>query len=140
MRRRPLRRLIRQYAVNPPRRIASEMLDRAAVCWRVVTRSNPLPPQPPIPPPGTWVLEVAVGGVFHVRIPDGIEEGDDRWDDWIDSALLAASLDGRWSDCTEIEDMQMGVLGERGSVLSPSETPGCLDEPRADDADGTVHP
>ena len=140
MRRRPLRRLIRKYAVTLPRRITSEVLDRGVVCWRVATRGNPLPPQPAFPQPGTRVLEVAVGGVFHVRIPDGIEEGDDRWDDWVDAALLAASLDGRWSDCTEIEDMQAGVLGERGYVLSPSETPGRLDEPDADDADSTAHP
>jgi hypothetical protein len=86
------------------------------------------------------VLEVTVGGVFHIRIPDGIAEDDDRWDEWVDAALKAAWLDGRWSDCTEIDSMQVGVLGERSSVLPPSDTSIGDDDPRTGDDRGAACP
>jgi len=121
MRRDPIRRLIRHYAVRLPRRLTNELRDRAVLCARVITHGTPLKSKPPYPEPGTRVIEVSVGGVFHVRIPDGLAEESDRWDAWIDKTLAAALDDGRWPDCTEIEDMQVGVLGTRGYVLAASE-------------------
>ncbi|TAJ19200.1 MAG: hypothetical protein EPO65_07390, partial [Dehalococcoidia bacterium] len=122
-----IRRLIRRYAVRLPRRLVNEVRDRTALCARVLAYGTPLKSKPPPPEPGTRVLEVSVGGVFHVRIPDGMDEDDDRWDEWVDAALTAAQEDGRWFDCTAIEDMQAGVLGTRGYVLSPSEQHGGTD-------------
>ncbi|MGE3856858.1 MAG: hypothetical protein AB7G21_07860 [Dehalococcoidia bacterium] len=80
------------------------------------------------------MLEVSVGGVFHVRIPDGIDEDGDHWDAWVDDVLAAAQEDGRWADCTEIEEMRSGVLGTRGHVLLPTERSGDTDAPQPGDA------
>ena len=64
-------------------------------------------------------MAVSVGGRFFVRVPEDLDECDDGWDAWFDDALTAASIDGRWDDCTEIEDVQVGVLDERGRVVVP---------------------
>jgi len=130
-----IRRVIRRYAVRLPRRLTNEIRDRAGLCTRVIVYGTPFKRRPPSPEPGTRVLEVSVGGVFHVPIPDGIAEGGDRWDAWIDDALTAAQEDGRWANCTEIEDMRSGVLGPRGYVLSPAEQSDDTDAPRSGDAD-----
>lgn len=66
---------------------------------------------------GDRVLRLHIEGTLDIRIPDEIDEHGEAWDVWLDGAIQAALIGGRWQDCTGIGDSEVGVLGEHGEVL-----------------------
>lgn len=70
----------------------------------------------PVPAVGDRVLRLHIEGTLDIRIPDEIDEDGDGWDDWLDAAIQAALIDGRWQDCTGVGESEVGVLGEHGEV------------------------
>ncbi len=88
-----------------------------APVWRelqaAVDRASAVAPSVAV---GDRVLRLHIEGTLDIRIPDDIEEGSDGWDTWLDTAIQAALLDGRWQECTGVEDSEVGMLDERGEV------------------------
>ncbi|RJQ07867.1 MAG: hypothetical protein C4558_09080 [Dehalococcoidia bacterium] len=71
---------------------------------------------PPTPVVGDRLLRLHIEGTLDIRIPDEIEEDGEAWDDWLDAAIQSALLDGRWQDCTGVDDSEVGILHESGAV------------------------
>lgn len=98
--------------------ITAALRRRVAASWRALVRGDDAtaPLQPPPPQPGERVLRLYVGGVLDIPIPDGLEEDGEGWDEWFADALEEVIADGRWDDCTGIDDSVVGVLDERYRV------------------------
>ena len=62
------------------------------------------------------VLRLHIQGCLDLTIPDGVEEDDEGWDEWRESALLAALDDGRWTESTYVEESEVGVVDEQGWI------------------------
>jgi len=62
------------------------------------------------------VLRLHIEGTLDIRIPDEIDDDGEAWDAWLDAAIQAALIDGRWQDCTGIGESEVGVLGDHGEV------------------------
>lgn len=98
--------------------IAGALRRRVAACWRALMRGgDPRPPRRlPPPQPGDRVLRLFIGGVLDIPIPHGLEEDGEGWDEWFADAIEAAITDGRWDDCTGIDDSVVGMLDEQYRV------------------------
>jgi len=70
----------------------------------------------PIAAVGDRVLRLHIEGTLDIRIPDDVADTGDAWDGWLDGAIQAALLDGRWQDCTGVGESEVGILAERGEV------------------------
>jgi len=70
----------------------------------------------PVAAVGDRVLRLHIEGTLDVRIPDEVDEDSEGWDDWLDAAIQAALIDGRWQDCTGVGESEVGVLDEQGWV------------------------
>lgn len=104
-------------AVGHRKQIVRVICSRIVACWHAFADGGaPPPPQPPAPHPGDRVLRLYIGGVVDIAIPDGLDEDGEGWDEWFADALEAALADGRWDDCTGIDDSVVGVLDERYRV------------------------
>lgn len=79
-----------------------------------VERETTVQPEPPTP--GDRVLRLQIDGVLDVRIPPETDEDGPNWDDWLDRAIQAALVDGRWQECTSVSESEVGVLDEYGQV------------------------
>lgn len=88
-----------------------------APVWRdlraAVARTDTAPPAPAV---GDRVLRLHIEGTLDIRIPVEVDEDGEAWDVWLDGAIQAALIDGRWQDCTGIGESEVGVLDERGEV------------------------
>lgn len=85
------------------------VLRRLRAAWRAL-RDQPPSSRPPDPHPGDRVLEMRLGGVLLVRIPDGLDEDGPGWDDWLDGQLGDVFADGRLLNAVDIVVIRVDVM------------------------------
>ena len=89
--------------------LGGDVFRRLRAAWHAL-RDQPVPARSPQPRPGDRVLEMRLGGVLLVRIPDCLDEDGPGWDDWLDGQLGDVFTDGRLLSAVDIVAIRVDVM------------------------------